>query len=498
MTSESGFSSFFPLESEKEETSQVSRAIPANIQAEKALLGAIFVNNRAYERVQAYLEGRHFAHAVHGEIYDAIARRINGGQLADPITMRAELEHGDILKPVGGFAYVAELVDSMVGIINADSYGKVIHDCWIRRELIDIGEKTVNAAFSSDPEADGEIQLGQAEEALFQLAHSKGQDERCVDFSILLNRVVEEAVEASQRGDQLSGITTGFRDLDRKTGGFHPSDLIILAGRPAMGKTALATKMAYRAARHLEQNAAGKEKRGRVLFFSAEMSAEQLVTRILSDEASIVASELRKGNIREKDLENFIRAARRLEHLPLSINDASTPPLSLIRTYCRKVQRTQGLDLVVVDYLQFIEPAVGTKFQNTVDKTSAISRQLKALAKEMNVPVVALSQLSRRVEEREDKRPMMSDLRDSGSIEQDADMVMFVYRDEYYLKQREPKDTQEDYATALSEWKHKMEKVSYKADLIIEKNRHGATGTIPLYFDGQYTRFDDLDEIHQG
>ncbi|GAB6966076.1 replicative DNA helicase [Komagataeibacter kakiaceti JCM 25156] len=480
------------------------RMPPANVQAEQALLGALLTNNRAYDRVSDFLTGAHFADETNGRIYDAISRRIEAGQLADPVTLRAEFENTGVLDAVGGTSYLARLLTSMVGIINAADYGRVIHDAWIRRQLIDIGQDVVNNAFGARPDLDGPDQIAASEEALFRLATEKGQDGGFLSFDRALAEALDIAHQAFTRTGDVVGLTTGLRDLDKKTGGLHPSDLLILAGRPAMGKTALATKIAFSAARALMQEAReapeDNKPKGSVAIFSLEMSAEQLATRILSEQASVSGEKIRRGDLGQKEFDRFVQVSRELAQLPLHIDDTPAISLSAMRTRCRRLARTKGLSLVVVDYLQLMRPSVGSRAENRVLEISMITQGLKALAKELSVPVIALSQLSRQVESREDKRPMLSDLRESGSIEQDADAVMFVYRDQYYLQQRQPKETSYDsvdkYQTAMEEWQRKMDLAHNRAELILEKQRHGPTGTVNLFFEGEFTRFADLDMVH--
>ncbi|AZV38053.1 replicative DNA helicase [Komagataeibacter xylinus] len=480
------------------------RLPPANLQAEQALLGALLTNNKAYDRVSDFLTGVHFADEINGKVYDAISQHIEEGKLADPVTLRIYFQNTGVLDPVGGTSYLAKLLTSMVGIINAADYGRVIHDAWIRRQLIDIGQDVVNNAFGARPDLDGPNQIAASEEALFRLATEKGQDGGFLSFDRALADAVKIAQHAFDRDGDVVGLTTGLRDLDKKTGGLHPSDLLILAGRPAMGKTALATKIAFSAARSLmlaARNAEDDAKpKGSVAIFSLEMSAEQLATRILSEQSSVSGEKIRRGELVQKEFDRFVQVSRELAQLPLHIDDTPAITLSAMRTRCRRLARTKGLSLVVVDYLQLMRPSVGTKADNRVLEISMITQGLKALAKELSVPVIALSQLSRQVESREDKRPMLSDLRESGSIEQDADAVMFVYRDQYYLQQRQPKETSYDsmdkYQTAMEEWQRKMDLAHNRAELILEKQRHGPTGTVNLFFEGEFTRFGDLDMFH--
>ena len=484
------------------------RTPPSNLQAEQALLGALLANNRAYERVSEYLAAVHFADPIHGRIYQAIARRIESGQLADAVTLRGEFEHSGVLEEVGGTAYLAQLLSSMVGIINAGEYGRAIHDAWLRRELIEIGETVVNNAFGADPELDGSGQIETAEQSLFELAtQGGGKEGGFVTFETALIDALKSAERAFHQSTHVTGLTTGLRDVDGKLGGLHPSDLLILAGRPGMGKTALATKIAYGAAKSLLEQARTEgpnvQPKQQVAIFSLEMSAEQLATRLLTEESRISGDRIRRGDIGQKDFDRFVEVSREIGSLPLQIDDTPAISMPMLRTRCRRLQRTKGLALVVVDYLQLMRSTAGRQPESRVQEISQITQSLKALAKELAIPVLALSQLSRQVESREDKRPQLSDLRESGSIEQDADVVMFVYRDEYYLEQRMPKEVTfeggpDKFHSAMEEWQQKMAQVHHKADLIVAKQRHGPTGSIPLYFEAAFTRFADLDTVHSG
>ena len=482
------------------------RLPPANLEAEQALLGALLANNKAYERVSEFLAGEHFADAVHGRIFSAIQRRIEAGQLADAVTLRAEFEHSGLLDDVGGTGYLAQLLGAMVGIINAGEYGRVIHDAWLRRQLVDLGETMVNRAFGAEPELDGKLQLEAGEQALFDLSKEGESGGGFVSFERALSAAVQHAERAFSNPGGVAGLSTGLRDLDAKLGGLHKSDLLILAGRPGMGKTALATKIAFGAARTVLRVARDKDPnavpRGGVAVFSLEMSCDQLATRLLSEESRISGDRIRRGEISQRDFDRFLDVSRELQALPLYIDDTPAITISALRTRCRRLQRTKGLDLIVVDYLQLMRPAAGSKPENRVQEISQITQGLKAIAKELSVPVIALSQLSRAVEQREDKRPQLSDLRESGSIEQDADVVMFIYRDEYYLQQRQPKDLNFENPAKLQEamdkWQKDMEGAHNKAELILAKQRHGPTGTIRLFFEAEFTRFGDLDTQHDG
>ena len=480
------------------------RLPPTNLQAEQALLGALLANNKAYERVSEFLIPDHFADPIHGRIYGAISRRVEAGQLADAVTLKAEFEHSAVLEEVGGTAYLAQLLSAMVGIINAGEYGRAVYDSWMRRQLIDIGEIVVNNAFGAEPELDGPKQVEAAEQALFDLAAKGGTDRGFITFKDALIDAINVAERAFHRSGGVSGLSTGLRDLDRKIGGLHPSDLLILAGRPGMGKTALATKIAFGAARSLLEEARATDPnavpKASVAIFSLEMSAEQLATRLLAEESRISGDRIRRGDIGQKDFDKFVQVSREISGLPLHIDDTPAITLSAMRTRCRRLKRTKGLSLVVVDYLQLMRPAAGTRQENRVQEISQITQGLKALAKELQLPVLALSQLSRAVESREDKRPQLSDLRESGSIEQDADVVMFVYRDDYYLQQRIPKqiafDNDDKFHAAHEKWQRDMEQVHNRAELLIEKQRHGPTGKIDLLFEGEFTRFADIDLHH--
>jgi replicative DNA helicase len=482
------------------------RLPPANLEAEQALLGALLSNNKAYERVSEYLAAEHFVDPVNGRIYAAIQRRIEAGQLADAVTLRAEFQNSGLLDEVGGAAYLGQLVSAMVGIINAGEYGRVIHDAWLRRQLIDVGESVVNRAFGAEPELDARQQLEAAEQHLFDLAKDNGAEGGFVSFERALATAVEHAASAFSNPGGVSGLSSGLRDLDKRTGGLHRSDLVILAGRPGMGKTALATKVAFGAARSILRKAREENPnavpRGGVAIFSLEMSCDQLAMRLLSEESRISGDRIRRGDIMQRDFDKFVEVSRELQALPLFIDDTPAITISALRTRCRRLQRTRGLDLIVVDYLQLMRPAAGTRPESRVLEISMITQGLKAIAKELAVPVIALSQLSRQVESREDKRPQLSDLRESGSIEQDADMVMFIYRDEYYLAQRQPKemgfDNSEKFSMALEKWQKDMEEAHNKAELILAKQRHGPTGTIKLFFEAEFTRFGDLDQTHDG
>jgi replicative DNA helicase len=482
------------------EGGEAYRSPPRNIEAEQALLGAILVNNSAYHRVSEFLLAEHFAEGVHGRIYAAIAKLIDRGQRADPITLKMLFDQDGALAEIGGAQYLARLATSVVTIINAEDYGRSIYDLHLRRQLIDIGEDVVNDAFDHDLERDARSQIEQAEKKLFDLATSGEYEGGFRAFNQALTEAIVMAEAAFKRSGRTAGVSTGFTDLDKLLGGLHPSDLIVLAGRPSMGKTALATNIAFNAARTYRPT---RLPDGRVVaedgavagFFSLEMSAEQLATRVLSEESGVASDRIRRGDVSHEDFDRFVQASQRLASVPLFIDDTPALTIAGLRTRARRLMRQQGLGLIVVDYLQLLRGSADSA-ENRVQEISEITRGLKALAKELNVPVVALSQLSRAVEQREDKRPMLSDLRESGSIEQDADVVMFVFREEYYLARKEPTKMEhaddKKYNEAYENWHQRLQEVTGTAEVIIGKQRHGPIGKVTLRFDGETTRFDNF------
>ena len=479
----------------------VLRMPPHNYEAEQALLGAVLINNRTFERVSEFLREEHFADAVHGRIFAACGKLIERGQIANPVTLKGFFEQDGALAEIGGPAYLVRLANSVVTVINAEDYGRLIHDLHIRRQLIALGEDMVNDAFRVDLDSGATDQIEIAESRLFELATTGAFEGGFATFQQAVVAAIEAAEAAHKREGGLSGVPTGLTDLDKKLGGLHDSDLLILAGRPSMGKTALATNIAFNAAHAYreERDALGNRKAvdgAVVAFFSLEMSAEQLATRILSERAEIPSHKIRQGELSPDEFERLVQASQELHRLPLFIDDTPALSISAVRTRSRRLMRQQGLGLIVIDYLQLLRGSVGVRVDNRVQEISDITRGLKALAKELNVPVIALSQLSRAVEQREDKRPQLSDLRESGSIEQDSDVVMFVYREQYYLERaepsRRPEESEEKFMDRLSAWQKRCEEVWNTAECIIAKQRHGPIGTIKLYFDGNFTKFGDL------
>jgi replicative DNA helicase len=473
-----------------------SRVVPHNIEAEQALLGAILVNNIAHERIGEILEPEHFYDPVHGRLYAAITTLINRGQIADPKTLRGLFENDPALSAVGGADYLTSLASSVITIINAGDYARLIHDLYLRRQLIVLGEDVVNDAYKHDLDQPASTQIETTEQRLFELARSGELDRGFIKLEKALVTSLKMAEEAHKRDSHVTGVTTGLRDLDRKLGGLQRSDLVILAGRPSMGKTALATNIAFNAARAYHDTE-GKEGSA-VAFFSLEMSSEQLATRLLGEHSRVPSDKIRRGEIKSEDFSKFIEATKILSRAPLFIDD--TPALSVagLRTRARRLKRmVPHLGAIVIDYLQLLHGTGNKSGDNRVQEVSEITRGLKALAKELDIPVVALSQLSRAVEMREDKRPQLADLRESGSIEQDADVVMFVYREEYYHMRSEPSrrqdEPEEKYNTRHQRWQERGEEIRNIAEVLIAKQRHGPIGTVALHFDGQYTRFSDLE-----
>jgi replicative DNA helicase len=473
------------------------RSPPHNLEAEQALLAAILVNNAAYHKVAEFLRPEHFAQPVHGRIFAAVEKLIERGQIANPVTLANYFDQDGALQDIGGAQYLVRVAASVVTIINAQDYGRTIYDCFLRRQLIAIGEEVVNDAYAFDLERGATQQIETAEQHLFDLATSGQYEGGFRPFRNAMTDAVLMAEAAFKRSGKTTGVASGFTDLDRLLGGLHPSDLVVLAGRPSMGKTALATNIGFYAARNFRPKDEGGTEDGAVVgFFSLEMSAEQLATRILAEESGVPSHEIRQGKVSNEDFDKFVQASQRLASVPFFIDDTPALTISGLRTRARRLKRQQGLGLVVVDYLQLIRGGdAGGGFENRVQEISEITRGLKALAKELEVPVLALSQLSRAVEQREDKRPMLSDLRESGSIEQDADVVMFVFREEYYLSRSEPvqhtDESIEKFGDRHDRWKERCEKAYGTAEIMVAKQRHGPIGKVTLRFDGNTTKFDN-------
>jgi replicative DNA helicase len=466
------------------------RAPPHNVEAEQALLGAILVNNEAIDRVSTFLKPAHFFDSLNGRIYEAVSKLILGGKRATPITLKTYFQ-GD--EPVGELSvpqYLGRLAANATTIINAEDYGRTVYDLAIRRQLIGIGEGLVNTAFDSPIDAPPSVQIEVAEQQLYELAETGKYGSGFEPFSSALTDAIDMAANAYRRDGGLSGLATGFTDLDARMGGLQPSDLVIVAGRPSMGKTAFATNIAYHVARsyNADNNSDNALDGAVVGFFSLEMSAEQLATRIISEQAYIPSERIRRGRIESEEFDRLVEVSQELQSLPLYIDQTGGITVAQLAARARRLKRQRNVGLIVIDYLQLLSGSSKRASEGRVQEVSEITTGLKALAKELHVPVLALSQLSRQVENREDKRPQLADLRESGSIEQDADVVLFVFREEYYVERRQPRENTEEH----KQWQTEMEMVSGKAELIIGKQRHGPTGTVMLQFTPEYTRFGNL------
>jgi replicative DNA helicase len=488
-----------PVNENGEKFSSAFRTLPHNIEAEKSLIGAIFANNKAYEKVSEFLFPEHFVIAQHGVIYDACSKLIEKGQIADPVTLKRYFEQDESLAEIGGPAYLVELAESVVSIINAGEYGRIIYDLHLKRELIGLGEDVVNRAYGGDVEDEATRQIESAEQTLYDLATTGNYEGGFQSFKESVVAALNMAEAAHKRDGALAGVTTGLLDVDTMLGGLHPSDLLILAGRPSMGKTALATNIAYNSAYTHHQT--GGEQGAVVGFFSLEMSAEQLATRIISEQTQTSSDSIRKGKITTPEFDRLVAISQTLHDMPIFIDDTPALTVSALRTRARRLKRQHNLGLIVVDYLQLISGSGSSRNDGRVQEVSEITRGLKTLAKELEVPVIALSQLSRAVEQREDKRPMLSDLRESGSIEQDADVVMFIFREEYYLERKgasqHENESDDKFFLRQQRNEERLEKVRNIAELIVAKQRHGPVGTVNLQFTGEFTRFSDLETIHQ-
>jgi replicative DNA helicase len=477
--------------------------LPHNVEAEAALLGALMIDNRLAEDVQLKLKADHFFEPVHGRIYDAILKLVDRNMVANPVTLKPMFDADEAIKSLGGPAYLAQLTGSGAALIGAKDFAAQIYDLALLRELVSVGRDMATRALDTSEAVAPKDQIEEAEVALYRVSEQGGEQGGVKTFVQAAKYAVELAEKALNTGGGLSGVTTGLDSVNAKTGGLHHSDLLILAGRPGMGKTALATNFAFNAARRWVRDEEdgiepSKSVGAKVAFFSLEMSADQLATRILSEQSGISSENLRMGKISTAEFRSLATAAAELESLPLYIDDTPGLTIAALRTRARRLKRRHGIGLIIVDYLQLLQGSARSSEGNRVQEISEISRGLKTLAKELHVPVIALSQLSRAVEQREDKQPMLSDLRESGSIEQDADIVLFVYREEYYVQSREPKrpgegddaKTFEDHAKFLEE----LHRVAGTAELIIAKQRHGSTGKVKMKFEARVTRFSDYVE----
>ncbi len=465
--------------------------LPHNIEAEQQLLGAILTNNDVYDRIASLVKPEHFFDPVHQRIFERAAARIQKNALATPVTLKPFFEDDEGLKELGGPAYLVRLAGAAISAFAARDYAQMIYDLAVRRELISLGRDISAKAAKVEVTNEPKEQIIEAEQRLYKLGEQGFAERGFQSFLKAVTDAVNVANAAYQRDGGLAGISTGLIDLDKKLGGLHPSDLLILAGRPSMGKTSLATNIAFNIAKaykrgRLPDGGEGAVEGGVVGFFSLEMSAEQLAARVLSEASEVPSEQIRRGDMTEVEFRRFVEAAKALESCPLYIDDTPALPISQLAARARRLKRTHGLDVLIIDYLQLLK---GTSKENRVQEVSEITQALKAIAKELNIPVIALSQLSRQVESREDKRPQLSDLRESGSIEQDADVVMFVYRDEYYKEREKPGDHELE---KMAQWQVVMENVHGKAEVIIGKQRHGPIGSVELAFEGRFTRFSNL------
>ena len=454
--------------------------LPNNIEAEQAVIGSVLISNEIFDDISSIISETNFYDPLHQKIYSAINNLIYKGMLANPITLKSyfENEKDDLDVP----EYLIKITKFATSSRQSIEYSKIIYDMYVRRELIKISENIIDNAKTSDLNISGKSIIENSEKNLYELAERGSLNKSVIKFDEAVKQTIDMASSAYKNEEGIVGVPTGLKDLDDRLGGLHKSDLIIIAGRPSMGKTALATNIAFHAAKKIQETG----KKGSIAFFSLEMSSEQLSTRILAEQARIKSNDIRRGKISEEQFEQFIETSKNISELPLFIDETPAISVAALSNRARRIKRLEGLDMVVIDYIQLMRASVAVK-EGRVQEISEITQGLKALAKELSVPVLALSQLSRAVEQRDDKKPLLSDLRESGSIEQDADVVMFVYRESYYLKAKEPRPATVEHA----EWQAKMNEVSHLAELIIGKQRHGPTGNVMLEFEEMFTKFKD-------
>ena len=461
----------------------VENKLPSNIEAEQALIGSILVNNDIIDEISNLLKAEKFFDPVHKKIFKVIETLNNKGMIANPITLKNYFENLNELDEVGGAEYLVKLTRFSSSSKQATDYAKIVHENFVKRELLEISNVISEDSLDIDLDKSSENIIEDAEKSLFDLAERGNFSQSFLQFNQAIDQTISMAKSAIKSDQGIVGVPSGLTALDEKLGGLHKSDLVIIAGRPSMGKTALATNIAYHAAKNIFE----KNEKSSVAFFSLEMSSEQLSTRILSEQSRIQSNDIRRGRASEEQLNRFIETSRNIYDLPLYIDETPAITISTMSNRARRIKRLFGLSLIVVDYIQLMKTNA-KKYEGRVQELSEITQGLKALAKELSVPVLALSQLSRAVEQRDDKIPQLSDLRESGSIEQDADVVMFVYREQYYLEKKEPKQGSIEHA----EWQSKMNDIYGLADIIIGKQRHGPTGNVQVEFEGQYTKFKDL------
>jgi replicative DNA helicase len=468
------------------------RHVPYDVEVEQALLGAILVDNEAIERVSSIIKPEHFYDPLHQRIFETMSLAFERSAYAlTPLTLHAAMKADPGLIEVGGHSYLAGLAQAAPAMPNVRDYARIIHDLAVRRSLIRIGEDMVNQAFEAPHDNPPQKQIEAAEKALYRVSETSKYGEGPLDFAESLRRAVEIAERAQARGGRISGVASGFADIDQLLGGLQPSDLLILAGRPGMGKSALSLNMAFHAARAYVQDVeAGEEvPRGApVIYFSLEMAAQQLSARILSEQTEIEMWKIRNGKFSDTEWEKFVLTMQELSTLPLYLDDTGGISIAQIAARSRRLKREKNIGLIIIDYIQLVEPT--HRQESRVQEVTEVTKGLKALAKELNVPILATAQLSRAVDARDDKRPVLSDLRESGSIEQDADVVMFIFREEYYLKSREPEAGTPEH----TKWLAKLEQCHRRAEVLVEKHRHGATNRIELFFDDRFTRFSSITE----
>jgi replicative DNA helicase len=470
------------MESLKIDKINQERKLPSNIDAEQALIGSVLVNNDIIDEVASIINFNEFYDPVHSKIYSSIEKLHNKGMIANPITLKTSFEKDDNLSEVGGTEYLVKLTRLSSSVKQSIDYAKIIHEKFVKRELFKISEYLSEDAIDEKLEKSGEDIIQDTEKMLFDLAERGTFNQSFLKFDQALDQTIEMATNAMKSDSGIVGIPTGLNDLDERLGGLHKSDLVIIAGRPSMGKTALATNIAYYAAKKVLDD--GEAKKTSIAFFSLEMSSEQLATRIISEQSRIKSNDIRRGKVTEEEFNRLIETSRNIHQLPLIIDETPAVTIATLSNRARRIKRKFGLNLIVVDYIQLMSSG-SRRYDGRVQEISEITQGLKALAKELNVPVLALSQLSRAVEQRDDKKPQLADLRESGSIEQDADVVIFVFREEYYLANKEPKMG----TTEHMEWQSKMSEINGQANLIIGKQRHGPTGTINVEFEGMFTKF---------
>ena len=456
------------------------KELPNNIEAEQAVIGSILVSNDIFDEISTIISSINFFDPMHQKIFEAIESLVYKGMLANPITLKNyfEDEKDDLNVP----EYLVKITKFSTSVRQAIEYSKIIYDMFVRRELIKISEQTIDSAKLSELDTNGQTIIENSERLLFDLAEKGSFNSSLVKFDEAMKQTIEMASAAYKNDEGIVGVPTGLRDLDDKLGGLHQSDLIIIAGRPSMGKTSLATNIAFNAAKKLQESG----KKSSIAFFSLEMSSEQLSTRIISEQARISSNDIRRGRISDEQFDKFLETSKNIAELPLYIDETPAISIAAMSNRARRIKRLFGLDMIVVDYIQLMRGTTYNK-DGRVQEISQITQGLKAVAKELSIPVIALSQLSRQVEQRDDHKPQLSDLRESGSIEQDADVVMFVYREGYYLQRKEPREATVEHA----EWQAKMNEVAHLAQIIIGKQRHGPIGNVTLEFEERFTKFKD-------